>query len=44
MVDVLAPKATLVGHSAGGFVAYAVAVNPKAPGSSPDCSYDGGLV
>ncbi|MBT9589272.1 hypothetical protein IV102_38455 [bacterium] len=43
MVDCLAPKATLVGHSAGGFVAYAVAVNPRSPGSSPDLSYDGGL-
>ena len=43
MVDCLAPKATLVGHSAGGFVAYAVALNPKAPGSPADRSYDGGL-
>lgn len=34
LVDALAPKATLVGHSAGGFVAYTVAVNPD--------SYDGG--
>lgn len=34
VIDCLAPKATLVGHSAGGYVAYALALNPK---------FDGGL-
>lgn len=43
LVDSLAPKATLVGHSAGGFVAYTVAVNPSEPGKAHDeFSYDGG--
>lgn len=34
LVDSVAPKAMLIGHSAGGFVAYTLAVNPE--------EYDGG--
>lgn len=43
LVDSLVPKAVLVGHSAGGVVAYNVAVNPQAPGEKADpFHYDGG--
>ena len=43
VVDCLAPKATLVGHSAGGYVAYALALNPDDGSKSSYPKYDGGL-
>ena len=43
VVDCLAPKATLVGHSAGGYVAYALALNPEDGKKSKATKYDGGL-
>ena len=43
VTDCLAPKATLVGHSAGGYVAYALALNPEDGKKSKFPKYDGGL-
>ncbi|MFN8610377.1 MAG: alpha/beta fold hydrolase [Vulcanimicrobiota bacterium] len=43
LIDCLAPKATLVGHSAGGFIAYALALNPEDGKKSKFPKYDGGL-
>ncbi|MBS2036281.1 alpha/beta fold hydrolase [bacterium] len=43
VVDCLAPKATVVGHSAGGFIAYALALNPEDGVKSKHPKYDGGL-
>lgn len=43
LVDCLAPKATVVGHSAGGYVAYALALNPEDGQKSKYPKYDGGL-
>jgi len=40
IMDVIAPKAVLVGHSMGGFVSYTLALNPKA-GDKSDFTYDG---
>ena len=43
LVDTIAPKVVLIGHSAGGFVAHTMTVNPEvSPGDDP-FSYDGGL-
>ncbi len=43
IVHKLAPKAGLVGHSMGGFVAYAVTLNPSEGESQPDrFRFDGG--
>lgn len=43
VLDCLAPKATLVGHSAGGYIAYALALNPEDGQKSKHAKYDGGL-
>ncbi|MBX3167265.1 MAG: alpha/beta hydrolase [Candidatus Eremiobacteraeota bacterium] len=43
VVDCLAPKATVVGHSAGGYIAYALALNPEDGQKSKFPKYDGGL-
>ncbi len=40
IMDVIAPKAVIVGHSMGGFVSYTLALNPKA-GDKSDFTYDG---
>ena len=42
IMDVIAPKAVLVGHSMGGFVSYSLALNPKEKaGDKSDFTYDG---
>ncbi len=41
VVDSIAPKAVLVGHSAGGFVAYTMAVNPEITPDDDPFTYDG---
>jgi hypothetical protein len=43
VIDCLAPKATVVGHSAGGYIAYALALNPEDGQKSKFPKYDGGL-
>jgi pimeloyl-ACP methyl ester carboxylesterase len=43
LVDTIAPKAILVGHSAGGFVAHTMVVNPEPElGTDLPFAYDGG--
>lgn len=42
IVDSIAPKAVLVGHSAGGFVGYTVALNPETKPDDDPYTYDGG--
>lgn len=42
IMDVIVPKAVLVGHSMGGFVSYTLALNPKEKtGDKSDFTYDG---
>ena len=43
LVDTIAPKVVLIGHSAGGFVAHTMTVNPETSQGEDDFSYDGGL-
>jgi hypothetical protein len=43
IMDSIAPKAALIGHSMGGFVSYAMALNPKGKGDKNDIfHYDAG--
>lgn len=42
LVDTVAPKAIVVGHSAGGYVAYTLAVNPEVTPDEDPFTYDGG--
>lgn len=43
ILDSIAPKAILVGHSMGGFVSYVLTVNPRQPGDKgTEFTYDGG--
>ncbi|MCA9795922.1 MAG: hypothetical protein KC910_29140, partial [Candidatus Eremiobacteraeota bacterium] len=42
VVDSIAPKAVLVGHSAGGFVGYTLALNPEKKPDDDPFTYDGG--
>ncbi|GEM_PF-1793401 len=43
IMDAIVPKAVLVGHSMGGFVSYAMAINPKEKGQAGDpFKYDAG--
>ncbi|MGE0490801.1 MAG: hypothetical protein AB7S38_16460 [Vulcanimicrobiota bacterium] len=42
IVDSVAPKAVLVGHSAGGFVGYTLALNPETRPDNDPFTYDGG--
>lgn len=42
IVETLAPRAILIGHSMGGFVAWSMVVNPQEPGGGRDFSSDGG--
>jgi hypothetical protein len=42
LVDTVAPKAIVVGHSAGGVVAYTLAVNPEETPDADPYTYDGG--
>ena len=41
LMDSIAPKISLVGHSMGGFVAYAMALNPSTSLDHDDFHYDG---
>lgn len=42
LVDSLAPKAIVVGHSAGGYVGYTLTVNPELTPDKDPFTYDGG--
>lgn len=42
LVDTVAPKAIVVGHSAGAYVAYAMAVNPESTPDQDPFTFDGG--
>ncbi|MCA9777279.1 MAG: hypothetical protein KC800_11200 [Candidatus Eremiobacteraeota bacterium] len=42
LVDTVAPRAIVVGHSAGGYVAYTLAVNPEVTPDNNPFTYDGG--
>jgi len=42
LVDTVAPKAIVIGHSAGGYVAYTLAVNPETTPDADPFTYDGG--
>ncbi|HIB67111.1 MAG TPA: hypothetical protein EYO33_18880 [Phycisphaerales bacterium] len=42
LLDTVAPKAIVIGHSAGGFVAQTLAVNPETQDGDDPFAYDGG--
>lgn len=42
LLDTVAPKAIVIGHSAGGFVAQTLAVNPETKEGDDPFAYDGG--
>lgn len=42
IMETLAPRAVLIGHSMGGFVSYSMIVNPADPAGSREFSSDGG--
>lgn len=42
ILDSIAPKAIVVGHSAGGYIAHNMAVNPEATPDQDPFTYDGG--
>jgi pimeloyl-ACP methyl ester carboxylesterase len=42
LLDSVAPKALVVGHSAGGYVGYALTVNPELEPDNDPFTYDGG--
>ena len=42
LVDSVAPKAIVVGHSAGGYVGYTLAVNPESAPDQDPFTFDGG--
>lgn len=43
VLDTIAPKAILIGHSAGGFVAHNMVVNPETTPDDNPFTYDGGM-
>lgn len=42
LLDSIAPKAIVIGHSAGGYVGYALTVNPEVTPDSDPFTFDGG--